>query len=407
MIVNALYQNGVEEIFRLRVIQGLYAGIYDIKKPDEFDDIDMTIDIDEENFNVNNFILGDTSKVKFIQYYDHDTYDLVKKVYEEQGGDAEIIFIWQYDNNGVITDVLEENYSLNLNKYKQGFEESRGYIETEVKKRDSQNLLLVREDISVNLFSTNNLDSNTITEVNSTEIFYKEGSRTYGNYYFLTTSGFGKVMFRPQNWFMFTFIRSDNFEFGSNTNVESGYVDYGFSNLDYNGPLLTNIAPLNNLELEISNMTVVSPIVTEPNSMPTKPFKLYAIKKIGNNEYERILLESSLIDELDNVYAIKVLNQSYDLGSTLQNTSVELLFVFDNNEDAILLAFQQEWSIELKTRTILPIRRSKSVLLKDAINQFCKQYTTNGLTLQSSLIDNDGKYEKTSISTGLFLCAKN
>lgn len=401
MIKNTLYQNGVKEIFRLRVIQGNYAGIYDIKKPSEFDDIDCNIDIDEENFNVNNFILGESSKVKFIQYYDPDTFELVKNVYNEQGGDAEIIFIWQYEEGETITDVLDENYSLNLNKYKEGFEESRGFIETEIKKRDSQNLLLVREDTSVNLFNTTNLDNNQISTVNTTEIYYKEGGRTYTNFYFLTTSSFGSVMFRRNDSFMFTFIRGENPEFGNNDNIESGYIDYPLIGSKYNGPLLTNTAPLNNLELEISNMFVGS--VESSSGAVSNPFKLYALKKQGGSEYERILIESSTQDELSGAYFIKIVNEKYDLGSTLQNTSIDLLFVFDNNYDGIFINLEDRFSIELRTKTILPIRRSKSVLLKDAINQICKQYTNSSLTLQSSLIDNNGKYEKTSISTGLFL----
>ena len=413
MIKHGQLENGVKDIFRLKVVSGNFAGIYDIKKPVGFDEIDCIVDIDKEFYNINNIIIGETDKIKISQYYDPKTFDLINNVYEEQGGDGRIIFYWQKQKGNEIIDLLDENYALNLNKYKIKYSQSRKQIETEIKKRDEQNLLLTREETSVNLFATSDLDENIITPIQTTDILYKEGGREFKNFYFLTASIFGRIMWINRNSFMFTFIRSDSFEFGTNTNNESGYINYtvnesGYINytvriLGYNGPLLSNIAPLNNLQVEISNMIVESPIVTSGDGVGTKPFKLFAIKRQGGSEYARILIESSTMDDSSQCYTINVLNKKYDLGSTLENTSIDLLFVFDNGEEAGFKVVDENVTIELITKTILPIRKSKSVLLKDAITQLCKQYTSGEIVLQSATIDNGGKFEKTAVSSGLFL----
>ena len=61
-IKHGLYENGVKETFQLKVVSGNYAGIYDIEKPSDWDDIDCIIDIDKDYFNLNNLIIGDTNK---------------------------------------------------------------------------------------------------------------------------------------------------------------------------------------------------------------------------------------------------------------------------------------------------------------------------------------------------------
>ena len=83
MIKNIAYQNNVSSVFKLKVTSGKYAGIYEIKQPSEFNEIDCKLSIDDETFNVNNFILGDTVKIKFVEYYDEDTYNLIKNVYND------------------------------------------------------------------------------------------------------------------------------------------------------------------------------------------------------------------------------------------------------------------------------------------------------------------------------------
>ena len=60
-----------------------------------------------------------------------------------------------------------------FNKYKETYEQSAKAISLELKKRDSQNKILVREDSTVDLFSEKSLDNETITPATLTDISYK------------------------------------------------------------------------------------------------------------------------------------------------------------------------------------------------------------------------------------------
>ena len=57
-------------------------------------------------------------------------------------------------------------------------------IEVEIKKREFENKFLTREDVSVNLFSEKDLDNNTAPALVLDDVYYKEGSRRLGNFYF-------------------------------------------------------------------------------------------------------------------------------------------------------------------------------------------------------------------------------
>ena len=97
-INHILYENGVTEIFRLVVVSGQHAGSYDIMKPDKWDDIDSILDINDDFFNVDNFIIGDTEKIRILEYQDPKTFKLVKNVYEEFGSDAQVLLIKRIKN---------------------------------------------------------------------------------------------------------------------------------------------------------------------------------------------------------------------------------------------------------------------------------------------------------------------
>lgn len=403
MIKHSQYENGVKDVFRLKVVSGQYAGIYDIKKPVGFDDFDCIVDIDKEFFNINNLVIGETEKITFMEYYDPKTFDLVKNVYEEQGGDGIIVFYWQKQKGTEIYDLLEENYALNLNKYKESFDQSRKKIELEIKKRDDQNLLLTREETSVNLFATKNLDENTITPVTSTEILYKEGGRTFSNFYFFSiTRAVGEDQMtwlkNTDTWFP-VFNRTDDYQFGDNTNIEVGFYDTPRER-KYFGDPLTVISPLNNLYLEISNLNIYTGQVFPPAA--TQPFKLVVIKIENGQEYERIdNMINSVYDDDFKGQGIKIKNETFNIGSLRANSSLRILFIASAPTQWFIP--NTEASFELRTKIISPIRKAKAVLLKDAVTQLCKQYTSGKMALQSSLIDNGGKYEKTAVSSGLFL----
>ena len=172
-IKNIQYQSGVGQIFRLEVLSGKFAGTHEIQEPDGFDALDINIDVNETYYNIDNFILGETSKIKILEYNDKEAFNIIKGVYDEQGGDGQIIFKWFIVRNGVEKDILGNGFEINLNKYQLNYENSQRVIECEIKKREAQNKFYTREDTTINLFATKNLDENQIDPIGSREIVLK------------------------------------------------------------------------------------------------------------------------------------------------------------------------------------------------------------------------------------------
>lgn len=172
-IKNIQYQSGIGQVFRLEVLTGKYAGIHEIQEPDGFDSLDISIDVNEEYYNIDNFILGETSKIKILEYNDKEAFNIIKGVYDEQGGDGQILFRWYVVHNGTEKDILGEGFEINLNKYQLNYESSQRVIECEIKKREAQNKFYTREDTTINLFAKKNLDENPIQPIGSREIVLK------------------------------------------------------------------------------------------------------------------------------------------------------------------------------------------------------------------------------------------
>ena len=172
-IKNIQYQSGVGQIFRLEVLSGKFAGTHEIQEPDGFDALDISIDVNETYYNIDNFILGETSKIKILEYNDKEAFNIIKGVYDEQGGDGQILFRWYVVHNGVEKDILGAGFEINLNKYQLNYENSQRVIECEIKKREAQNKFYTREDTTINLFATKNLDENQIDPIGSREIVLK------------------------------------------------------------------------------------------------------------------------------------------------------------------------------------------------------------------------------------------
>lgn len=172
-IKNIQYQSGVGQVFRLEVLTGKYEGIHEIQEPDGFDALDISIDVNEEYYNIDNFILGETSKIKILEYNDKEAFNIIKGVYDEQGGDGQIIFRWYVVHNGTEKDILGKGFEINLNKYQLNYESSQRVIECEIKKREAQNKFYTREDTTINLFAKKNLDENPIQPIGSREIVLK------------------------------------------------------------------------------------------------------------------------------------------------------------------------------------------------------------------------------------------
>ena len=174
VIKNLRYENRTKEVFRLVVEDSAYAGTYDIEMPDKFDEIDCIVNINEEFYNVDDFILGETEKIAFLEYSNKVGFNIVKKVYEEKGSDGKILFQWKAINGLDEIDLLGGGYELNLNKYSLKYEMSMEKIEVEIKKREFENKFLTREDVSVNLFSEKDLDNNTAPALVLNDIYYKD-----------------------------------------------------------------------------------------------------------------------------------------------------------------------------------------------------------------------------------------
>ena len=172
-IKNIQYQSGIGQVFRLEVLSGKFAGTHEIQEPDGFDALDINIDVNETYYNIDNFILGETSKIKILEYNDKEAFNIIKGVYDEQGGDGQIIFKWFIVRNGVEKDILGNGFEINLNKYQLTYESSQRVIECEIKKREAQNKFYTREDTTINLFATKNLDENQIDPIGSREIVLK------------------------------------------------------------------------------------------------------------------------------------------------------------------------------------------------------------------------------------------
>ena len=197
-IKNIQYQSGVGQIFRLEVLTGKYEGIHEIQEPDGFDALDISIDVNEEYYNIDNFILGETSKIKILEYNDIRAFDIIKGVYDEQGGDGQIIFKWYVVHNGVEKDILGAGFEINLNKYQLNYENSQRVIECEIKKREAQNKFYTREDTTINLFAKKNLDENPIQPIGSQEIVLKAEVNELGAFWWMNDYGDNYDWYNPK-----------------------------------------------------------------------------------------------------------------------------------------------------------------------------------------------------------------
>lgn len=398
IIKHIQYQSGTEEVFTLNVVDGEFAGVYVVEKPDAFDEADCIVDINEEFFNVQNFIIGDSEKITFLEYSNPIGYDIVKKVYEEQGGDAVIIFNWKAVNGANQYDLLGSGYQLNLNKYNHSFDKSMMKIETEIKKREVQNKFITREDVSVNLFTEKDLDNLEVDPLITDQIYYKEGGRIKSNFYSFHDAykyGFGMKRFQ------FMFIRPIEYDLG---NIANEYVGWNYNSTLYKGPLTTSNVSLDNLALEISNMNILT----------SQPFKLNILITNGTSEVRRIneiltpnIVSTTLAPEISTgvsqLYEFKVVNQSFDVGVLNQGESIHLLFEKDGDSNGNLKAVETTTSLELKSIFNNTLRKTKIIRLKDAIERIARIYSGVDIPVQSTIINSGGYYFDTAISTGMFM----
>lgn len=398
-IKHILLESGVEEIFRLIVVSGNYAGTYEITKPNGWDEVDSKIDINDEFFNIDNFIIGDTEKIQFLEYNDPETFNLLKNVYNELGGDGQIIFKWIAVKDGEEFDLLEENFEINLNKYDEEYEKSKRKLSFEIKKRESQSKFLNREETTVDLFATKDLDDNDITPVETFTMGYKKGDRVLSNFYsFDITSS--TVQTTSAKNHMFPFMRSEDFEFGINTNTSAGYWDNGFTIRNL-GPFLTTDIVLKNIKIEISNLEFA---IVVPGGV-LKPAKIWAIIDFGgvrSRQFELARTQTPISG--DTATVIKIENKITNIESLKPGESLYIVVITDDESNFSLISANTNVSITITTDLSSPLVKTQAVRVKDAIAQVCKNYTAGEILFEESkLLSMGGYYYNSSFSTGVYL----
>lgn len=401
-IKNIDFEDGINEIFQIVELDGLEV-VHDIQKPDGWEQIDCVLKINNEFFNVEDFILGKTQKIKFLEYYDKPTFDIIKKVYDKYGGDGKIGFRWKVEKDGEIYDILKDGYQLNLNLYDLNYEKEGRAIELEIKRRESNNKLLTREDISVDLFSEKDLDGNEVEQMQTIDFYYKERNRIQSNFYFLTAGQNNRVDKKADYFWIFT--RSENYEIGDNTNTNAGIYWVNSFSIAPNNTIIPNTIPINygDFIFTKSNIENLSVWFRNFHTIAKTPFKLFARKKNGGTIEKEFEVASSEPYSLDgeNWHSIKLVNHNTQIGQLLENRSIDVVMRTDNGTQTEWRNLDWQSSIEFKSEMAIPLRKAKMIRLGDAIGRIAKLYS--GLSIQSNILTPGGAYYDTAVATGMFL----
>lgn len=412
-IKNIAYENKVSKVFKLIVPEGESKGEYIIEEPDGWADVNTILDIDDEFFNVNNFIIGEAHRIKFLQYNDKTAYNVVKAVYNEFGGDGKIIFKWIVNGE----DILGNAFEINLNKYTEGYEMSMRYIELEIKKREIETILLNREDISVNIFDTKSIDDQTITPAETIEVNFKENSREKKNFYYLSPNQllyWNAIHNDKQTEFMFIFNRGSNPDLTENSNNDSGYswvqkfkrkymylkyIWVMYYEKTFLGHSLYTSISIANAEIEISNFDFRA--FSDKENLD---FKLSA--KIYNtiDKTTRYLdLQSGVLDNGNNkISRLYIKNDTFPIEGGLKKGDT-FDIVFKTNHPSVFHIDNHRASFEIKAKYPTPLRKVKMVRAIDMLNQIAQNYTNGTVRVQSSLLGQNGEFYNTAISTGVYL----
>nr|DAQ90032.1 MAG TPA: hypothetical protein [Caudoviricetes sp.] len=453
-IKNIQYQSGVGQIFRLEVLTGKYAGIHEIQEPDGFDSLDISIDVNEEYYNIDNFILGETSKIKILEYNDKRTFDIIKGVYDEQGGDGQIIFRWYVVHNGVEKDILGAGFEINLNKYQLNYENSQRVIECEIKKREAQNKFYTREDTTINLFAKKNLDENPIQPIGSREIILKAEEEK------IETSWWMKEYEKDEDWFQFKdwmkryhsvqrlvkyhmpkrpfpifYPSTETRQIGQYYNVYGGYFEFAMNTHqkyrhlnsmynvvygEYGVPLLTTNSNLANVTLSISNIRfkarqVWDYDIFDPHNLAelrvkkAVPLTFHLIAEIeygggGINQRHTLHIASSEPLEGTDFGHIQFNNKQFDLGDIPAGSKVWVYLHFPNGIEWSQFFFEKtNGSITISSSIDKLGRKSKVVSLFDAIDKVAENYSDGKIRLKSAILSEGGKYANQYVATGAFL----
>ena len=404
-IKHILNETGVSERFKLIVPDGNYEGEYNIKKPDGWNDIDSVVNINEEFFNVEDFIIGSSTKLKFSQFSDPDSFNLIRNIYNESAGDGRIIFKWIAVKNGIEYDLLSENFEINFNKKGESFEKTMMTTEVELIKSEAQNKLFTREDTTIDLFDTKDLEENDIDPVPTFEIGFKKGDRILSNFYSWDISQ-TIINQTPRTDHFFSFRRADSPEFGNNTNEYCGIKNIPGGTQINQGPFIGTDVTLKSIKIEISNMDIICG--RSDSNIPIRPDAALYATISGAGFFYTQLLEPS-IPSGTNGSQIKIENKVYSLNinntSNIypgQNLSFNII-TNDATDKFIILSLKTNTSIEITANMESPLVRTKTIRLIDGLNQIVKNYTSSEIQTESFILGPDGDYYNTSISTGMYL----
>ncbi len=408
-INHIINENGVKNIFKFIVPSGSFQGEYVINKPDGWDDVDSIVNIDDVLLNVKDFIIGENTKLKFYQYSNKIAYDVLYNVKEEQGTDGRIIFKWLAVKNGVEYDLLQDNFEVNMNKYKNTLENNTFVIDVDLIKSESQNKLFNRDDVTIDLFGTKDLDENTITPVETFQLGYKKGAAKLSNFYSWDISQ-DILSIKPSTSGFFSFSRSEEYEFGSNTNEYCGIKNVNLGSIGTvtfdQGPFVSTNITLKSIKIEISNMQVAFGRFNSSVTIPPN-VGLYAVISGAGFFYTQLL--KNFTSQSGNSSEIKIENETFTLNiNDVSNISPgqNLSFLFlttDINDQFIMTSLKTNTSIEITTNMESPIVKTSGIRLVDAIKQVVKNYTASGLSVVSNYLDLGGIYYNTSVSTGVYL----
>ncbi|AZB01296.1 hypothetical protein EG359_17480 [Chryseobacterium joostei] len=402
-IKHILYEDGVKEIFKIIVPNGAYQGEYIISKPEGWDDTDSVVNIDEELFFVKDFIIGENVKLKFYQYADTVAYNVLSNVYKEQAGDGRIIFKWIGVKDGIEYDLLKDNFEVNLNKYSTSFDNSMLKIEIELAKSEAQNKLFNRDDVSVDIFGTKDLDENAIDPVETFETGYKKGAIKQSNFYTWDISQ-NVILNAYRTDHFFSFVRSSDYQLGDNTNEYAGFK-YSFDIRIDQGPFIHTSITLKTIKVEISNMHVIC----QRADLNFPNVWLVAVIKNGNTlvSTQNLIKGEQIPDGLGYSAEFKIGNKIFELSNPSNlaaGQSLSFAFMTDNVDDKFrALSVLTNTSIEISTNLEYPMVKTRGVRIIDAVKQVVKNYTASGLGVISNYIGPGGTYYNTSISTGVYL----
>ncbi|NAW50785.1 hypothetical protein GNY06_05100 [Elizabethkingia argentiflava] len=419
-VKNVSFQDDVSQSFMLVVIDSdHYNGYYHIHMPDGFEQVVSFVDINDEFFNVDNFILGDSTDLEFVSYNNPKAFDIIDKVYKEKGGDGQIIFQWYINGN----DVLGSDFQLNLNKISYQYEKSSQKIVTEIKKRESQNKIFAREDTSVDLARDKNLDGNEISPVETQDILFKELRRPESNFYPTDVIKQHNVILAQQGYLQ-TMKLSGERNIGNNNNIGSGFFSYfgGKNYVRYLGDQISTNTDIDDLSITMSNiemlgrqegdsryhtMTLVA-LIKDNNGKPVNIIPLKTGEKYMQDgvTFSRI----HIISEKYTNYNLRDNNTSFPLslkaGQSLEISfymDYEGYFEYDKKAYYEWVILSTKMSIEITANFSKPLKSIKAITLKNALDQVCKNYSDGKISVESNILGQGGAFEHTGISSGIMM----